>query len=110
MSPRTEAPLRKTRLSCQPCDRHCASGARTAGPRIEECGDGVYVIDACGATWRVYDVCFGPPHYARGRRRGVRRPPGASLLVGASEQQEAHALSKHFSYNHGAEGSHEPRD
>jgi hypothetical protein len=45
-----------------------------AGPRVEERGEAVYFVDASGATWRVYDVCFGPPHCARGRRRRARPP------------------------------------
>ena len=45
-----------------------------AGPRVEERGEGVYVVDAQGAVWRVYDVCSGPPHCERGKRRGLRPP------------------------------------
>ena len=48
--------------------------SRTAGPRIEERGQGVYFIDAAGIAWRVYDVAFGPPHCALGQRRGFKPP------------------------------------
>lgn len=34
----------------------------------------LYFTDAKGATWRVYDVCYGPPHASPGRFR-ARRPP-----------------------------------
>ena len=48
--------------------------ASRRGPAVEQTGDRVYFIDATGVAWRVYDVCFGPPHCARGRRRGAHPP------------------------------------
>ena len=45
-----------------------------AGPRVEERGEGVYVVDAQGAVWRVYDVCFGPPHCEPGKRKRLEPP------------------------------------
>ena len=44
------------------------------GPRVEQRGEGVSFVDAQGAAWRVYDVCFGPPHCERGKRKGFRPP------------------------------------
>ena len=45
-----------------------------SGPALEHTEDRVYFTDRDGVRWRVYDVCFGPPHCARGRRRGMRPP------------------------------------
>ena len=44
------------------------------GSALEQIGDRVYFTDQDGVRWRVYDVCFGPPHCARGRRQGTRPP------------------------------------
>ena len=43
-------------------------------PALEQSGERVYFTDRDGARWRVCDVCFGPPHCARGRRHGARPP------------------------------------
>ena len=32
------------------------------GQRLERDGDKLYLVDADGVGWRVYDVGFGPPH------------------------------------------------
>ena len=34
----------------------------------------MYFVDVGGVAWRVYDVAFGPPHCAPGRRRGFKPP------------------------------------
>ena len=44
------------------------------GSALEQIGDRVYFTDQDGVRWRVYDVCFGPPHCARGKRRGYKPP------------------------------------
>lgn len=31
-------------------------------PRIDQCDDVVYFVDAEGNRWRVYDASYGPPH------------------------------------------------
>ena len=45
-----------------------------AGPRVEEHGEAVYFIGADDTRYRVWDVCFGPPHCERGKRKGFRPP------------------------------------
>ena len=44
------------------------------GPRVEQRGEGVYFVDAQGAAWRVWDVCFGPPHCKPGKRKAYPPP------------------------------------
>jgi hypothetical protein len=47
----------------------------TVEPHLQERGEALYLADAAGARWRVYDVLFGTAAGGPGRRRGVR-PPG----------------------------------
>jgi hypothetical protein len=42
----------------------------------------LYVADAAGVVHRVYDVRFGPPHCAPGRRSG-RQPPDPAAMYRA---------------------------
>ena len=41
---------------------------------LDERDDALYFTSADGTRWRVYDVCFGPPHSERGKRRGFKPP------------------------------------
>ncbi len=50
------------------------NSASASGPSLEHTGESAYFTDRDGVRWRVYDVCFGPPHCARGRRKGARPP------------------------------------
>ena len=42
--------------------------------RIQEVGNALYFVGADGSRWRVYDVCFGPPHSQPGKRQGFKPP------------------------------------
>jgi hypothetical protein len=43
-------------------------------PSVEEVGDALYFVAPDGTGFRVYDVCFGPPHCEPGKRRGYNPP------------------------------------